>query len=263
MKKKLFLGLGTIASVAAPIVAVVSCGDEIIDNKMSWDRGSKELTFNLSADKDKEAGKYSASAFEKYGLDAKGVLKAAQDFETVINQNNVLKLQEGDEVTVNAIVQYKFKNDFTALNGLIAAAPAADKQVLKDYIGDHIKDWETVKREKFVVKFKYHAYTDAEKATLNITHKDVFGGLKTNFYRSLLLGLIKANIVTSTGITDATTLDAKLKTATDAIEAKSLQEDDTALKAVATLAEAKAKMPATLPAIKAAIDAWNKTNRMV
>ena len=184
MKRKLFLGLGTIASIAAPIAAVVSCGDEIANGKMSWNRGDKELTFNLFASSPK-------GAFESYlnfhgddhVLNGEGFLAAAKDFATATTQNNVLKLKEGDKIKVVTFIETFTKYDFKALDNLrTTTTDKAKKAAIEKTLGDKLEDWTVGTKHRVEFFVEYHAKGSDDY--VNLTKGDF--AQKNNFLEALL-----------------------------------------------------------------------------
>lgn len=168
MKRKLFLGLGTIASIAAPIAAVVSCGDEIANGKMSWNRNDNQLTFNLSS-------KAAKGAFESYlsfkddatVLKTKGFVDAAKDFAKATTQNNVRKLKDGEVINVETFIETFTAHDITN---------ATDD--LKD---GHQTNFTTSTKHRINFSFVYHA--EAKKAWAKTKE---FGEQKNNFLEMLV-----------------------------------------------------------------------------
>lgn len=204
MKRKLFLGLGTVASVAAPIVAVVSCGDEVISGKMSWNRSDKEVVFNLSGDAPD-------GAFAAYGVDFDGLKALDEDFATIVAQNNVLNLPEGADVKATFFLG--FKETKLAIN---------DEKATVNSEADH--------KVKVTVEFKYstkHSMgkgTGLEAAATTLTAPE-YKDFKTNIVEVLAKALTTSGkFITGKSLATIKTSIAKesttVKTGTSDVETK-------------------------------------------
>ena len=105
MKKKLLLGLGSIVAVAAPVVAVVSCGEYEVDSKT--ENGVKVITIKIEKDIDGDNMEdMGEDAVDKFGNaeQIQIVFEVTEDVEMGLSgyESNVSKgTYEGTVVTVS------------------------------------------------------------------------------------------------------------------------------------------------------------------